>query len=182
MSRDWVKIDPGSRQSLFKVTFLPKLKQQNTKLSDRIMKWRWYQMTSYQNKYFPIYLQRKKCTNLPMPKSTCFKRRKKERNQNLNENTIKTRMYMYGIVPCSSFRNILKVFESVMRMRIFFLSGEPSTIFTHLQQRQIVIANIMSHNAQSTLTSYITQTTFICTRTIYQCLNHAIAKQPATDC
>lgn len=31
-------------------------------------------------------------------------------------------------VPCSSFRNILKVFESVMRMRIF-LSGEPSTIF-----------------------------------------------------
>lgn len=139
-------------------------------------------MTSYQNKYFPIYLQRKKCTNLPMPKSTCFKRRKKERNQNLNENTIKARMYMYGI--CSMFK-FQKYFESVRKCYAhahFFLSGEPSTIFTHLQQRQIVIANIMSHNAQSTLTSYITQTTFICTRTIYQCLNHAIAKQLATDC
>lgn len=54
-------------------------------------------------------------------------------------------------VPCSIFRNILKVFESVMRMRIF-LSGEPSTTLTHVQQRQIVIANLMLHNAQSTLT------------------------------
>lgn len=82
-----------------------------------------------------------------MPKSTCFKRRKKERNQNLNENTIKTRMYMYGI--CSMFNfSVRKCYAHAH----FFLSGEPSTIFTHLQQRQIVIANIMSHNAQSTLT------------------------------
>lgn len=55
-------------------------------------------------------------------------------------------------VPCSSFRNILKVFESVMRMRIFFYRANHRRFFTHLQQRQIVIANIMSHNAQSTLT------------------------------
>lgn len=45
----------------------------------------------------------------------------------------------------------LKVLKVFLRICIF-LSGEPSTTFTHVQQRQIVIANRMLQNAQPTLT------------------------------
>lgn len=46
----------------------------------------------------------------------------------------------------------LKVLESFFLRICIFLSGEPSTTFTHVQQRQIVIANRMLQNAQPTLT------------------------------
>lgn len=56
------------------------------------------------------------------------------------------------MVPGSNFRKKkLKVLKVFLRICIF-LSGEPSTTFTHVQQRQIVIANRMLQNAQPTLT------------------------------
>lgn len=70
---------------------------------------------------FPNLSSKKEVHEFTYAKINMFQEEKKKREIKIEMKIqLRPECTCMEFVPCSSFRNILKVFESVMRMRIFF--------------------------------------------------------------
>lgn len=80
---------------------------------------------------FPNLSSKKEVHEFTYAKINMFQEEKKKREIKIEMKIqLRPECTCMEFVPCSSFRNILKVFESVMRMRIFFIGRTIDDFYT----------------------------------------------------